>query len=87
VSDDDIKARIKASIDAFNALPPEQQAEMIRQQRRSFVRAEAGFGSDKIEAEYAAAYRLGDAETLKRLDAEAKERMRAADAIMDKMGI
>lgn len=61
---------------------PMTQAEM-REQRRNYVRAEMGFGSDADEAAYAAALAAGDEEALARLKREADERMAAADRYFD----
>lgn len=70
--------------EAVEAMTPEQRREMYREQARSFVRGEAGMGSDADEAEYAEALRAGDKETLARLDAEAAERVRRAEEVLDR---
>jgi glutamyl/glutaminyl-tRNA synthetase len=67
-----------------DSLSPDEKREMIRKQAESFVRAEAGFGSDADEAEYAKALRDGDTEKLARLNAESAERVLRAQAIMDR---
>ena len=59
----------------------------IAAQRRFFVRAEMGFGSDRQEAEYEAAVVAGDQEKIARLDREAQVRMDAADAWFDEQGL
>lgn len=46
---DDLLRRAKAK---FDAMTPEQQDEMFRQQRESWVRGEIGIGSDANEAAY-----------------------------------
>lgn len=74
---------IRESRAYVDGLTPEQKREMIRKQAESFVRAEAGFGSDADEAAYAKALREGDTETLARLNAEAEERVLRAQVIMD----
>lgn len=55
----------------------------IDAQRRSWVRAEAGFGSDADEAAYHAAVAAGDKKEITWLDAEAEERIRRVNKIMD----
>ena len=50
--------------------------EEIEAQRKSFARAEMGFGSDADEAAYRAALDANGTEELARLDAEAEERMK-----------
>ncbi len=52
-------------------------------QRRSWVRAEAGFGSDADEAAMRRALEDGDVEALAKLRAESEARMRMADSVMD----
>jgi len=37
---------VRRAIDAFNALPPEQQDEMLRKQREGYVRAEMSWPRD-----------------------------------------
>lgn len=58
-------------------------ADEIEAQKRSFVRAEAGFGSDSDEAAYAAAVARGDKVEIERLDKEAEARMEAVDRFLD----
>lgn len=82
-----LSALIEKAVEKFNKMSPEQKEEMLREQRRSFVRAEAAFGSDQDEAEYAAALQAGDREKMKQLDAEAQERVRAAEKIMKERGL
>jgi glutamyl/glutaminyl-tRNA synthetase len=67
-----------------DSLSPDEKREMIRKQAESFVRAEAGFGSDADEAEYAKALHDGDTEKLARLNAEAAERVLRVQTIMDR---
>lgn len=55
----------------------------IEAQRRSFARAEAGFGSDADEAAYRAALVRGDEPELRRLRRQADERVRRAEEIMN----
>lgn len=68
-------------------MTPEQRAEMWRAQRRSFIRADAGFGSDADEAAYRGALEAGDAEAIKRLDKESRARVAQVEALMDERGI
>ena len=60
----DLEVALRNAAADFAALPTEKQAEVFRAQRRSFVIAEAGFGSDQQEAEYAQAVADGDAEKI-----------------------
>ena len=52
-------------------------------QRRSYVRAEMGFGSDADEAAMRAAVARGDKAEIARLEREAEARMAAADQYFD----
>ena len=70
---------IRESIEEFNRMSPEDQEKMLAAQRRSYVRAEMGFGSDADEAAMAAAIRAGDSAEIARLEAEADARMEAYD--------
>jgi hypothetical protein len=58
--------------------------EELRAQRRSWVAAESGFGSDADEAAYRAAYERGDTTEMARLDAEAEKRKQRAIKCMGK---
>lgn len=60
------------------AMTPAERAAMWAEQRRSFVRAEAGFGSDRDEAAYRDAVGRCDKAEIARLDREADERVAAA---------
>jgi len=72
---------IKLDADAYNAMTPEQRAEMHSAQAASWARAEAGFGSDADEAAYRNAFRRGDGEALARLNAESAARVKALQSI------
>ena len=72
---------IAKSADDYNAMTPEQRAEMHSAQAASWARAEAGFGSDADEAEYRDAFRRGDGEALARLNAESTARVKALQSI------
>jgi hypothetical protein len=65
---------------AWDAMTPEQRQKMMADQRRSYARAEAGFGSDADEAEYAAALLSGDPERLAAAKAAEDARLAAFDA-------
>ena len=67
-------AELSRLVEQVRELGPMTDAE-IEVQRRSFVRAELGFGSDADERSYMAAIKAGDAVAIERLDAEAAERM------------
>jgi hypothetical protein len=69
--------RAKAQVDAMT---PAERAAMYEAQRRSFMRAEASFGSDADEAAYRCAVTHGDEATIARLEAEASARVDAVDA-------
>jgi len=45
-----ISALVRDAMTVFNGLPPEKQAEIREEQRLSWVRGEAGIGSDADEA-------------------------------------
>lgn len=74
------------SKEAVAAMTPEQREAMFRAQRRSYVIGEIGMGSDGDEIAYRAAVAAGDQETVKRIDAEAAERMARAERTMQEMG-
>lgn len=48
----------------YEAMTPAEKERMYREQRRSYCRAEAGFGSDKDEAAMRAAIESGDPECI-----------------------
>lgn len=80
----DLMARARA---AWEALTPEQRAEEIRRQRRSYVIAEMGMGSDQDEFDYRAALASEDHDTIKRLDAEGVARMERAEQSLKESGL
>lgn len=57
--------------------------EELEAQRRSWVRGEAGLGSDADEAAHRAAYEAGDKKALQRLQIEAEARMKLADKYLE----
>ena len=65
-----------------DAMTPREQAQMLADQRRSYVIGEAGFGTDEDERAYAAAVASGDRNEIQRLNAEAKARMDRAREIL-----
>jgi hypothetical protein len=56
---------------------------MYRAQAKRWAVAEAGFGNDAQEAEYAAALRRGDTEAIAACEAAAQERMARARRITE----
>ena len=76
---------LSALLDRARATAP-MTPEQIRAQRRSYVAAEAAFGSDADEAAYAAAALCGDVDTMRRMDAEAEARCQQALGILDAVG-
>ena len=83
VSDAELKRLIELGRQRREAMTPEEREAEHRAQARSFVIAEAGFGSDADEAAYRDALSRKDTETLARLDAKSAERMRVARQIVD----
>lgn len=75
MSTETISALIERAKAAWAAMSPAERGAMVEPQRQSFARAEAGFGSDADEAAYERALRMGDKETIGRLDAEARARV------------
>lgn len=78
---------LQKAVAAYNAMTPTQRAEHDRLQRRSWILAEAGFGNDKDEAEYAATLAAGNQEKIAQLKAESDERVKQAKSVLDKMGL
>jgi hypothetical protein len=74
---------LQEAIERVKAMTPEERAEMYRAQRRSFMRAEAFFGSDADERAYTRAVAHGDEAEIARLEAEASARVDAVDAYLD----
>lgn len=73
------------AVEAVKRMTPEERGEMYRAQRRSFMRAEASFGSDADEAAYSRAVAHGDEKEVARLEAEASARVAAVDAYLDEI--
>lgn len=73
---------LRNSIEQARARGPMTREE-IDAQRRSFVLAEAGFGSDADEAEYAAALVSGDEGAIAECKRKEGERIAAASRILD----
>jgi hypothetical protein len=78
-SSDDLAKLIAEANARFDALTPEQKRAHREEQRRSYLRAEAAFGSDADEAAYRAALASDDKTALVALEAQAVERMSAVD--------
>tara|TARA_R110000850_G_scaffold138657_1_gene259711 strand:+ start:168 stop:434 length:267 start_codon:yes stop_codon:yes gene_type:complete len=57
-------------------------AEELKAQRRSYLRAEAGFGSDADEAAYRQALSDGDTAKIAELDEAAERRMESVDTYL-----
>ena len=70
---------IKELIAKARVAGPMTRAE-VEAQRRSFVRAEIGLGSDADEIAYRSALASGDQEALAKLNKEAEARMAQVDA-------
>jgi uncharacterized protein (DUF1015 family) len=79
----DLDELLAKAIVAYDAMTPEERRAMHQAQARSFVIAEAGFGSDADEAAYRQALADNDTKTLARLDAEAAERQRMARTYLE----
>lgn len=79
----DLETKLKEAVAAFEAMSPEDRRAMIEAQKRSYVIAEAGFGSDADEAAYRAAAESDDPERIAAEEAKAQARMRAAREYLD----
>lgn len=75
----DLTKTLTDAVEAVKRMTPEERAEMYRAQCRSFMRAEASFGSDEDEAAYSRAVAQGDEAEIARLEAEASARIAAVD--------
>ncbi|KRS15672.1 hypothetical protein XM52_22815 [Roseovarius indicus] len=64
------------------AMTPEERAAMHQAQKRSFMRAEASFGSDEDERAYSRAVAHGDEAEIARLEAEASARVDAVESLL-----
>lgn len=80
-------ALARACVARWETATPEQRAAMDRASWRSFLRGEAGMGTDADELAYRIAVQAGDQAEIARLDAEAAERVRRVDAWMQEHGI
>lgn len=76
---DRLNLALAEAVERVRNMTPEQRAEMYRLQRRSFMRAEASFGTDEDEAAYSRAVAYGDEATIARLEAEASARIDAVE--------
>lgn len=80
---DELAKLIEDAKRRWSAMAPQKRAEMHEAQRRSYITAEAGFGSDEEEAEYAAAIASGDPARIAAVKAAEEVRMAAARAILE----
>lgn len=83
--DQGIERLVEQAREKWKAMTPAERAAMLGAQRRSWVLAEAGFGTDADEAAFRSAMEQGDEQEMARLDREAEARMTAAACIMDGM--
>lgn len=80
---DGLQDALRDAAERVERMTPSEREEMYRRQRRSFVRAMAGFGSDADEQAYRKAIAHGDEAEIARLESEASARMDAVDAYFD----
>ena len=80
---DELTALLARAAAAFEAMTPDEQSKMARQQRRSYVIAEAALGSDADGA----AYIVADKAARAALDVEAVGRVKIARAWLDAEGL
>lgn len=78
----DLNTLLARARDRWNSMSPREKEQMLASQCRSYVIAEVGFGSDRDEADYAAAVAAGDRNEIQRLRAEAEKRMAVARRLM-----
>ena len=76
---------LKAAAERVRQMTPQERAEMYRAQRRSFMRAEASFGTDADERAYSRAVAHGDEKEIARLESEASARVDAVEAYLDEI--
>ena len=81
----DLSELIAKAVDRVKLMTPAERAEMYRAQRRSFMCAEASFGSDADERAYSRAVAHGDEAEIARLEAEASARVQAVEDYLDNM--
>jgi hypothetical protein len=79
----DLDELVRRAQERWDKLVPAQRREMERLQKRSWIVCEAGFASDEDEAAFKAALDAGDWETVARLTAASRERMRLAGERFD----
>lgn len=75
----DLEQMLSDAAERVKRMTPEAIAAMYRAQRDSFVRAEAGFGSDEDESAYAKAVAEANSQEIARLEREASERVEAVN--------
>ena len=83
IHNEELAKAIREAVERYERMSPAEKAEMWKAQKRSFVIGDAGFGSDRDEAEYRAAFDAGDTEEMARLDAESEKRMADARTFLD----
>ena len=81
----DLSELIAKAVDRVKLMTPAERAEMYRAQRRSFMSAEASFGSDADERAYSRAVAHGDEAEIARLEAAASARVQAVEDYLDTM--
>lgn len=84
---DQLKALIEQSTARYNAMTPEEKQAMHRAQKASFIRGEAGFGSDAEEAEMAAALASGDAARINAAKGKEAARVALSEDYIREMGL
>ena len=81
----DLSKMLADAVERVKAMTPDERSEMYRAQRRSFMRAEASFGSDEDERAYSRAVAHGDEAEIARLESEASARVDAVERYLDEM--
>lgn len=79
----DLQQMLADAVERAKAMTPTEREAMYRAQRRSFMRAEASFGSDADETAYSRAIAHGDEAEIARLEAEASARVDTVDKYLD----
>lgn len=83
---DNLRHLIDEAKRRYTAMSPEQKRAMHRAQMASYIRAEAGFGSDAEEAEYAAALASGDPDRIAAAKGREEARVALAEDYIREMG-
>lgn len=82
----DLDKLIRDAVSRYDAMSPEQKRAMRRAQMASYIRAEAGFGSDAEEAEMAAALTSGDPDRIAAAKGREEARVALAEEYIKQMG-